>query len=52
MSFYKRFIEPHREEFIAEGQEKMLQTIMTSLQASDELTPNEKARFTNFIGAV
>ena len=50
--FYKRFIEPHREEILEEGRAEERQSIMTSLQASDELTPNEKARFAHFIGAL
>ena len=60
MSFYKRFIEPHREEILEEGRAEgrkegraeERQSIMKSLQASDDLTPNEKAWFASFIGAL
>ena len=56
MSFYKRFIETHREEILeegrAEGRVEERQSIMKSLRASDDLTPNEKARFASFIGAL
>ncbi|MBQ8693108.1 MAG: hypothetical protein IJ520_08195 [Synergistaceae bacterium] len=52
MSFYKRFIEPHREEFIAEGQKKLLQSIISNLMGNRGMTQDEAMQFIGLSGAV
>ena len=56
MSFYKRFIEPHREEILEEGiekgQEKMLQAIINNLMKNKGMTQDEAIQFIGLSGAV
>ena len=52
MSFYKRFIEPHREEILEEGREEERQNIINNLMKNRGMTQDEAMQLIGLSGAV